>query len=88
MAHETSKPEMSPAERELTDLLQQGDDFLKIELLRPAKTYYERALQLNPGDEMLKEKIAECDKLIAYEKMVITVLVVVTAVIVAAILLF
>lgn len=88
MAHKTIESSMSQAERELMDLLQHGDDFLKIELLRPAKTYYERALKLHPGDEKIREKIAECDKLIAFEKMVITVLVIVAAVIVAALLLF
>lgn len=88
MAHATSKPTMSQAESELMDLLQHGDDFLKIELLRPAKSYYERALRLQPDDKKIKEKIAECDKLIAFEKMVITVLVIVATVIAAALLLF
>ena len=88
MAHATSKPTMSQAESELMDLLQHGDDFLKIELLRPAKSYYERALRLHPDDTKIKEKIEECDKLIAFEKTVITVLVIVAAVIAAALLLF
>ena len=88
MAHTTSKHTLSPAENELMDLLQHGDDFLKIELLRPAKSYYERALQLNPGNEEIGEKIAECDKLIAFEKKVITLLVIFAVVIVAAMLLF
>jgi hypothetical protein len=88
MAHASSKHTLSPAENELMDLLQHGDDFLKIELLRPAKSYYERALHLSPGDKMILEKIAECDLLIAFEKKVITVLVIVTAIIVAALLLF
>jgi hypothetical protein len=37
---------------------------------------------------MILEKIAECDLLIAFEKRVITVLLIVTAIIVAALLLF
>jgi len=64
------------------DLMQHGDDFLKIELLRPAKSYYQRALELHPDSEEIKLKIADCDRLLAFERKVIWILVSIAAVIV------
>jgi hypothetical protein len=60
--------------REFQDLMDQGDNFFKIELLRPAKKYYMQALQLNIDSEKVKQKIAECDKLLTFEKRVIWIL--------------
>jgi hypothetical protein len=52
--------------------------------LRPAKAWYKKALELNIETENVKQKIAECDRLIAYEVKVIKILVVVTAILVIA----
>ena len=75
---------LSPAERRFLDLMRHGDNFLKIELLRPAKSYYEKALELNIETEKVKEKIAECDRLLAFELKVIWILVAISAVLVLA----
>lgn len=56
------------------DLMQHGDDFLKYDLLREAKAWYQKALSLNVKTvekERVREKIAECDKRLAYEKRVV-----------------
>ena len=84
MAHHTEETSLSPAEREFIDLMQHGDDLLKIELLRPAKKWYQRALRLNMETKKVEQKIAECDRLLAFELKVIKILVAVTAVLILA----
>ncbi len=79
----------SHKEREFMDFVQHGDDFFKIELWRPARAWYKRALELNIETEKLKNKIAECDRLQAYEvKVIWTLVVIVLSVIVLILLLF
>jgi hypothetical protein len=82
MAHHATETTLSPAERVFEDLMQHGDDFLKIELLRPAKSWYKKALELNIETEKVKEKIAECDRLLAFEIKVIKILVAIAAVVI------
>ena len=74
-------------ENEFKDFMQHGDDFFKIELWRPAKAWYKRALDLNIDSEKVRNKIAECDRLMAYEVRVIWILVAIAALIVLMILL-
>ena len=75
---------LSPAERKFLDLMNHGDNFLKIELLRPAKSYYKKALELNIETEAVKQKIALCDHLLAFEIKVIRILVIIAAILVLA----
>jgi hypothetical protein len=82
MAQHASETTMNPAEREFMDLMQHGDDLLKIELLRPARTWYQRALKLNIETKKVEQKIAECDRLLAFERKVIRILAAIAAVIV------
>lgn len=84
MAHHTSETILSPAELKFMDLMQHGDDFLKIELLRPAKNWYIKALEMNIEPEKVKQKISECDILLAFELKVIRILVVITITLIAA----
>ena len=65
---------LSHAEREYLELMRHGDNYFKIELLRPAKSYYKKALQLNIETEKVKQRIAECDRLLAFEIKVIWIL--------------
>ncbi len=58
-------------EREFKDYLEHGDDFFKIELWRPARSWYKKALALNMEPDRVQYKIAECDRLQAYEVKVI-----------------
>jgi hypothetical protein len=86
MEHHILESTMTPAERRFLDLMRHGDNFLKIELLRPAKSYYKKALELNLETEKVKEKIAVCDKLLAFEIRVIWILAAIAAVIVLTLL--
>lgn len=87
MAHHASDTNLSRAELEFIDLMQHGDDFLKIELLRPAKSWYQKALALDIKTDFVRKKIAECDRLIAFENKVIGILVAVAVVIIVAVIL-
>ncbi len=62
------------AVQEFRDLMNHGDDFFKIELLRPAQKCYKRALEFNIDPEKVKQKIVECDRLLTYEKKVVWIL--------------
>ena len=55
--------------------MRHGDNFFRIELLRPAKSYYKKALELNFETEKVQHKIEECDRLLAFEVKVIWILV-------------
>jgi len=60
--------------RDFKDFLQKGDDFFKIELLRPAKIWYSKALSLNIQTDLVKSKIDECDRLLTFENKVVKIL--------------
>jgi hypothetical protein len=85
MAHYSSETTLSPAEIKFMDLMQHGDDFLKIELLRPAKSWYTKALQMNIETDKVKQKIAECDRMLTFEMKVIKVIVAVAVVLIAVV---
>lgn len=61
-------------ERDSKDFTLRGDDFFKIELLRQAKCWYTKALKLTPEKEELKLRIAECNRLLAFENKVVAIL--------------
>jgi hypothetical protein len=73
MAH-TSTENLSAAERNFVELVQRGDDFYKIELLRHAKSWYKKALELNLETEKINQKIEDCDKKLAFERKLIYIL--------------
>ena len=88
MKHSSVETPLTPADRKLTEMMQQADDFFKIEILRPAKTYYERALALDPKNSKAMHRITECNRMLAFEMKVIWILVALAAVLVGAYLLF
>ena len=75
MENYSSETTRNHAQIEFLDLLKRGDDFFQVELLRPAKSYYEKAMKLNLETDKVKEKIAECDRLLAFEMKVIRILI-------------
>jgi hypothetical protein len=60
--------------RDFKEFMQKGDDFFKIELLRPAKIWYRKALSLNIQTEQVKPKIEECDRLLSFENKVVKII--------------
>ena len=88
MVHTTVESNLTRAERKFMDLKEHADDFFKIELLRPARIYYERALELKPGEEKLMQRIVECDRMLAFERKVIWILGALTLVVILTLYLF
>jgi hypothetical protein len=88
MEHHILESTLSPAELKFLDLMRNGDNFFTIELLRPAKSYYLKALEMNIETEKVKHKITECDRLLAFEIKVIRILVAITAVLALAYFIF
>jgi hypothetical protein len=74
MAHTISETPSDPTRQEFKDLMQHADDFFKIELLRQAKNWYKKALELNIETEKVQHQIAECDRLLAYENRVVKII--------------
>jgi uncharacterized UPF0160 family protein len=74
MAHTISDIPSDPTNEEFKDLMQHADDFFKIELLRQAKNWYKKALELNIETDRVKHQIAECDRLLAYENKIVKIL--------------
>ncbi|MCE1198567.1 MAG: hypothetical protein LWW85_06325 [Marinilabiliales bacterium] len=74
MAHHEHPTTLNPTERKFREIMQYGDDLLKIELLRYAKAWYQKALTLNVDNDLVKDRMARCDALLAYEKKVIRIL--------------
>ena len=60
--------------RDFKEFMQKGDDFFKIELLRPAKIWYSKALSINVQNDLVKPKIDECNRLLAFENKVVKIL--------------
>jgi hypothetical protein len=60
--------------RDFKEFMQKGDDFFKIELLRPAKIWYSKALSLNIQADQVKPKIEECDRLLSFENKVVKII--------------
>lgn len=82
MEVQSSETKLSRAEREFNDYMEHGGDFFKIELWRPARTWYKKALALNIDSEKVRQKIAECDRLQAFEVKIIWRLVIIATVLV------
>jgi hypothetical protein len=82
MAHHENKTNLSLDERRFREYMQQGDDFMKIEIFRSAKAWYKKAMDLNMENMKVQEKIDECNRLLNYETKVFTVLGVVATVII------
>lgn len=88
MQHNNSESRVSPAERNFKEFMQRGDDFYKIELLRQAKGWYEKALTLNIENEKVKSRISECERQLAFESKVINILISIASALVMVYLIF
>ncbi|MHC1775357.1 MAG: hypothetical protein AB9834_08095 [Lentimicrobium sp.] len=75
MTNHTSEMPLSTLERDFNELKMRGDDFFKIELLRPARSWYQKALALNPEAGDVRYQIEECDRLLKFETKVVWILV-------------
>ena len=75
MSHETTEAQVNVTDRDFNEFIQRADDFFKIQLLRQARSWYQKAYELNPQDRDVEQKIAECNRLLTYENKVVRILV-------------
>jgi hypothetical protein len=68
MAHTASEHTLSPTEQQFTDFLRKGDEFFNIELLFHARTCYKKAREFNIETEKVEQKLAACNKELAFER--------------------
>lgn len=87
MANPIDNTFLSSIERQYLDYKQKGDDFMKIEIYRSAKEWYIKALELNQNQEMIRSKLDNCNRQIQLEKKKITIVVLVIAIVLFALVL-
>lgn len=87
MANPIDNTFLSSIERRYLDYNQKGDDFMKIEIYRSAKEWYIKALELNQNQEMIRSKLDNCNRQIQLEKKKITIVVLVIAIVLFALVL-
>lgn len=71
-AHSTPHPHDNGSD--FSRFMQMGDDFMKIELLRPAIKWYNKALALGIETEKVNQRLDECQRQLAFENRVIAIL--------------
>jgi hypothetical protein len=82
MAHTEDHVHRSPEEEIFYEYLKNGDDFSKIEIYRLAKFWYLKALETGVQPELMKSRIEDLNKKIAFERKAITILATIAAAIV------
>ncbi len=83
MAHHDNNENLSPEEKKFRELMQNGDDFLKIEIYRSAIHKYREAAKMHIDDATAQKKVEECHVLLQKENKAIYIILAVAAVIVA-----
>ena len=79
MAQHEPVKQLSREDRIFEENMQRGDDFFKIEIFRSAKAWYQKALEMNLEQDLVRKCIAECDRLLKYERKVFSILGIVAA---------
>ena len=87
MAHEESHAHLSPEEKKFRFYMTRGEDFMRCEIYRNAKKYYQMALDMNMENDTVSSKIANCDVLIKQEGRTI-IKILISAVLIVGIVLF
>ena len=85
MEHHENNENISPEEKKFRELMRNGDDFFKIEILRSALHWYREALKLKPGDETATQQVAACEVLLKRERKAIYIITGIAVVVVALI---
>ncbi|MDD5571447.1 MAG: hypothetical protein PHD97_09890 [Bacteroidales bacterium] len=83
MAHTETNTNLSPEETKFNEYITRGEDFCKIEIYRNAKEWFQKALEMNINNILVKEKIDICDKKIKKEKKIIYTIVAAAILIIA-----
>jgi len=89
MAHDVyDEKGLSHEELKYLEHTRRGADFLKIDLFRSAREEFRAALAFRPGDELCKQRIAECDIQITHDAKLVYAIVPLVMALIAAIAIF
>lgn len=86
MEHKTHAVAATREERLLNEHLQRADDFLKIEMYRPARRWLSEANKLAGPAEEISQKIHECEAKIKQENRIIAIIASVALVVIVVLL--
>ncbi len=67
--------QMNSTEKKYRELIQEADDFFKIELLRQANNRYKKALSFNIQSDIVASRISECERMLSFERKVTYILI-------------
>lgn len=65
------------------EYLKNGDDFSKIEIYRLARNWYQKAFDTGIHPELIKERMEDLDQKIRFERKIVNILTIITAVLIA-----
>jgi hypothetical protein len=75
MENNNLTPHLNYIEKRFRELIQEADDFFKIELLRQANNRYKKALDFNIQPDMVASRISECERMLKFERKVTYILI-------------
>jgi hypothetical protein len=80
------KVQTSAENEKFNDYLKNGDDFSKIEIYHLARYWYRKAFETGIQADMIKKRIDDLNEKIRAERKILTILAIITAVIIAGVL--
>lgn len=83
MANTTESTTMNREERLFNEYIQKAEDFLKIEMYRPALKWFKEARKFGTDSEIIDRKIAGCETEIKKESRTISIIALVAVIIIA-----
>lgn len=88
MAHHIDTSALSPEEKAYHEYMEQAENFMKIEIYRSAKKWYQKALALSLHNDEVKEKLLICNKTLKKESRSIIIIVMLVCVVIGAVILY
>jgi hypothetical protein len=88
MAHHIDTSALSPEEKAYYEFIEQGDNYMKIEIYRNAKKCYQKALALGIHNDEIKEKLSICNKTLKKESRSIIAVLAIACIVIATVVLY
>lgn len=88
MADHIDLSTLSPEEKAYHEFMEQAENFMKIEIYRSAKKWYQKALALNLHNDEVKEKLSVCNKTLKKESRTIILIFVLACIATGAVVLY
>jgi CRISPR/Cas system-associated endoribonuclease Cas2 len=88
MAHHIDTSALSPEEKAYHEYMEQGDNYMNIEIYRNAKKCYQKALALGLHNDEVKEKLSICNKTLKKESRSIIAVLAIACLAIGAVILF